>query len=37
MGRLATRILLESIEKPRATTQFNLEGELILKKPFSLL
>jgi LacI family transcriptional regulator len=36
MGRLATRILLESIEKRSATTQINLEGELILKRPYKI-
>ncbi|AXY72874.1 LacI family transcriptional regulator [Paraflavitalea soli] len=35
MGRLATHLLLESIEKGSATTQVNLEGELILKKPYA--
>lgn len=33
MGRLATRLLLEVIEKRSAITQVNLEGELILKTP----
>jgi len=35
MGRLATRLLLECIEKGSATTQINLEGELVLKKAYS--
>lgn len=35
MGRLATRLLLECIEKRGATTQINLEGELVLKVPYS--
>jgi LacI family transcriptional regulator len=34
MGKLATRILLECIEKNSASTQVNLEGELILKEPY---
>lgn len=33
MGRLAIRILLDSIEKNSAPTQINLEGELIHKTP----
>lgn len=33
MGRLAIRILLDSIEKNSAPTQINLEGELIHKSP----
>lgn len=35
MGRLATQLLLQCIEKPAAITQqLNLDGELILKKPY---
>lgn len=33
MGKLATRILLESMDKSKGITQVNLEGELVLRKP----
>jgi LacI family transcriptional regulator len=33
IGRLATRLLLEAIEKRNSITQINLEGELVLKAP----
>lgn len=36
IGRLATRLLLESINQRPATTQINLEGELVLKTPLPL-
>ncbi|WP_276483385.1 LacI family DNA-binding transcriptional regulator [Paraflavitalea pollutisoli] len=33
LGRLATRLLLESINQRPATTQINLDGQLVLKSP----
>jgi LacI family transcriptional regulator len=33
IGRLATHLLLEAIEKRNSITQINLEGELVLKTP----
>lgn len=34
MGRLATRILLEAMEKKNAVTAINLEGELVRQQPY---